>query len=73
MTHAAIEACLARLNQLVERYRQIPDLSTIWLDKIKIEHVVKGNEHTPPTIEFDYIFAGTVYQVCNSQPILNSP
>lgn len=71
MTHAAIEACLAKLYQLVERYREIPDLSTSWLDKIKIEHVVKGNDHNPPVAEFDYVYAGTVYQVWINESILN--
>jgi hypothetical protein len=73
MTHAAIEACLTKLSQLIERYRDIPDLSTIWLDKIRIEHVVKGNEHAPPVVEFDYIYAGTVYQVCIGQQQLIKP
>ena len=64
MTHAAIDACLTKLSQLTERYREIPDLSTDWLDKIRIEHVVKGNDHAAPVPDFHYIYAGTVYQVC---------
>jgi hypothetical protein len=63
MTHAAIDACLTKLSQLIEHYRKIPDLSTTWLDKIKIEHVVKGNNHAPPVSGFHYVYAGTVYQV----------
>lgn len=64
MTHAAIDACLTKLSQLIEHYRAIPNLSTTWLDKIKIEHVVKGNDHTGPAPGFDFVYAGTVYQVC---------
>lgn len=63
MTHAAIDACLTKLSQLTDNYRKIPDLPTAWLDKIRIEHVVKGNDHAPPTPGFHYIYAGTVYQV----------
>jgi hypothetical protein len=63
MTHAAIDACLTKLSQLMDHYRHIPGLSTTWLDKIKIEHVVKGNDHAAPIPGFHYVYAGTVYQV----------
>lgn len=63
MTHAAIDACLTKIAQLMDRYREIPNLSTAWLDKIKIEHVSKGNDHSPPAPGFHYVYAGTVYQV----------
>jgi hypothetical protein len=64
MTHAAIDACLTKLSQLIEHYRKIPDLSAAWLDRIKIEHVVKGKDHAPPAPGLNYVYAGTVYQVC---------
>lgn len=64
MTHAAIDACLAKLSHLVEKYHEIPDLPTAWLDNVKIEHVLKGNDHAPPKPESHYIYtAGTVYRV----------
>jgi hypothetical protein len=67
MTHAAIDACLAKLSQLMENYREIPNLPTAWLDKIKVEHVIKGNDHAAPAPGFDFVYAGTVYQVCFPQ------
>ena len=67
MTHAAIDACLSKLSQLIDRYREIPDLSAAWLDRIKVEHVVKGNDHAPPVPGLNYVYAGTVYQVCGKR------
>ena len=64
MTHAAIDACLTKLSQLINRYREIPDLPTAWLGRLNIEHVLKGNDHDAPRTDGYYIYAGTVYQVC---------
>lgn len=64
MTHAAIEACLSKLAHLAEDYRRIPNLPLNWLDKLQIEHVLKGSDHVAPRHDRDYIYAGTVFQVC---------
>jgi len=65
MTHAAIQACLDKLAYLIECYHRIEGLSVAWLDRIKVEHVIQGNNHPPPAINRQqaYIYAGTVYQV----------
>jgi len=67
MTHAAIGACLSKLSQLMDCYRGITDLPAQWLDHVKVEHVIKGGEHPLPNSQMQtvYIYAGTVYQVCN--------
>jgi hypothetical protein len=66
MTHAAIQACLDKLAYLIECYRKIAALSNEWLDNVKVEHVVQGNKHPAPVenSRHAYIYAGTVYQVC---------
>lgn len=63
MTHAAIDACLTKFSELMARYRQIPNLPTSWLDNLKVEHVVKGADHLGPSRTYDYVYAGTVFQV----------
>jgi len=63
VTHAAIEACCGKLEQLIQVYRSIKDLPTAWLDELKIEMVTKGNEHAPPKGTSVAIYAGTIYQV----------
>lgn len=63
MTHAAIDACLTKLRQLIEFYGQIPNLPIPWLEKLQVEHVIKGNDHPAPAPGHNYVFAGTVYQV----------
>jgi hypothetical protein len=65
MTHAAIDACLSKLRNLTGRSQSLRGLPTAWLDKVKIEHVLKGSDHPLParTTSNTYIYAGTVYQV----------
>jgi hypothetical protein len=64
MTHAAIEAMLNKLAFLIDCYRTIASLPTEWLDDVKVERVLKGNDHAPPShIHLVYIYAGTLYQV----------
>ncbi|KAG7091140.1 hypothetical protein E1B28_010194 [Marasmius oreades] len=66
MTHAAIEAILNKLSYLTKCYRSIDSLPTEWLDGIKVEHVLKGNDH-PWKAESSgsVVYAGTVYQLYN--------
>ncbi|KAJ7503041.1 hypothetical protein B0H11DRAFT_1906826 [Mycena galericulata] len=49
MTHAAIEAVLSKLSHLRNCYSSIDSLPTTWLTNVKIEHVLKGNDHTSPS------------------------
>lgn len=65
MTHAAIDACRKKLVHLISCYRAIDSLSTAWLDRVKVEQVLKGSEHPAPSSSglFDYIYTGTTYQV----------
>ena len=63
MTHAAIEACLAKIKTLIQQYRAISGLNPIWLDNLKIERVFAGGTHPLPKEDKNYIYAGTVYQV----------
>ena len=63
MTHAAIEACLAKIKTLIRQYRAISGLKPIWLDKLNIERVFAGGTHPLPKEDKNYIYAGTVYQV----------
>jgi hypothetical protein len=74
LTHAAIAACLTKLVQLVDRHRQIPNLECSWLDRVRIEHVLKGNDHAPPPVEVGVIsiYAGTIYQVMNPTSVPNA-
>ncbi|KAF4599971.1 hypothetical protein EYR40_007077 [Pleurotus pulmonarius] len=66
MTHAAIQACLDKFHFLTNCYKDISDLNTAWLDEVKIEKVLNGNNHPPPNLtRFRYIYAGTVYQLHN--------
>jgi hypothetical protein len=68
MTHAAIQACLDKLTQLMQQYRQIPNVPSAWLDRVHTEHVVQGTQHRGPesNLQDAYIYAGTVYQVRNT-------
>ena len=63
MTHAAIHACLSKLQHLRECYLQIPNLQMEWLDNLSVEHVVRGLTHPRRNPERTYIYAGTVFQV----------
>jgi hypothetical protein len=65
MTHAAIRACLSKLNKLVECYKSIDGLPTPWLQTLQIEHVLKASTHPGPNTRRSnsYIYAGTVFQV----------
>jgi hypothetical protein len=64
MTHAAIQACLSKLTFLIGCYRRVEGLDTRWLDRVKVEHVVRGGVHSGPAASQDaFIYAGTVYQV----------
>ncbi|KAF5355004.1 hypothetical protein D9756_005484 [Leucocoprinus leucothites] len=66
MTHAAIEAMLTKLSFLMDCYRTIASLPTEWLDDVKVERVIKGNEHAGPGhTHLVYIYAGTLYQLYN--------
>ncbi|KAF6763028.1 hypothetical protein DFP72DRAFT_986801 [Ephemerocybe angulata] len=65
MTHAAIDACQSKLERLIDCYRSIDFLELDWLDNIRIERVMRGNDHPPPArgSEATHIYAGTLYQV----------
>lgn len=75
MTHAAIRAYLSKLNYLLECYRGIGSYPASWIHDLRIEHVLKGNDHPGP-MKADpsakLLYAGTVYQVC-SFPIFVLP
>ncbi|KAF8584285.1 hypothetical protein K439DRAFT_1153217 [Ramaria rubella] len=76
MTHATIQACLSKLQKIIDRYRQVPDLSLEWLEDLQLEHVLTGSAHSKPKIPSaqkshaddvpkprTWIYAGTVYQL----------
>lgn len=64
MTHAAIEALLNKLSFLMGCYRAITSLPTQWLDDVRVERVIKGNDHAGPShTHLVHIYAGTLYQV----------
>ncbi|KAJ7772068.1 hypothetical protein DFH07DRAFT_214825 [Mycena maculata] len=68
MTHAAIEAVLSKLSYLKNCYSSIDSLPIEWLANVKIEHVLKGNDHTAPSKSnpsASLLYAGTVYQLYN--------
>ncbi|KAK7057619.1 AAA-12 domain-containing protein [Favolaschia claudopus] len=68
MTHAAIEAVLSKLFNLRNCYTSIDSLPTDWLNKVKIEHVLKGHDHPGPSKSdpsMSLVYAGTVYQLYN--------
>ncbi|PPQ97622.1 hypothetical protein CVT26_002553 [Gymnopilus dilepis] len=48
VTHAAIEACCKKLKHLIGVYASVSTLSRSWLDKILIQIVRKGRDHSPP-------------------------
>lgn len=69
VTHAAIQACIKKLNTLMEAYRLFPGMKLDWLDNVKLERVQSGALHPAPEDKnATYIYAGTVYQV--SLPII---
>ncbi|KAF7321769.1 AAA-12 domain-containing protein [Mycena kentingensis (nom. inval.)] len=64
MTHAAIDAVNKKLVQLLERYQSIPSLPIDWLKKVRIERVLKGNEHASPAkadSSSSILYLGTLY------------
>ena len=64
VTHAAIQACIKKLNTLMETYRLFPGLRLDWLNNVKLERVQSGALHpAPEDTNATYIYAGTVYQV----------
>ncbi|KAF7288721.1 AAA-12 domain-containing protein [Mycena chlorophos] len=67
-THAAIDAVNKKLVHLLSCYESIDALPTEWLKKLRIERVLKGNEHAPPS-KLDALttvfYLGTVYQLYN--------
>ncbi|KAJ6589935.1 hypothetical protein DFH09DRAFT_219264 [Mycena vulgaris] len=68
MTHAAIEAVLHKLSYLKDCYNSIDSLPTEWLANVRIEHVLKGNDHPAPAKSdpsASLLYAGTVYQLYN--------
>ncbi|KAJ7072183.1 hypothetical protein C8F01DRAFT_1243260 [Mycena amicta] len=68
MTHAAIDAVHQKLVHLLECYLSIESLPTEWLKKVKIERVLKGNEHASPSKSdpsTSVFYLGTVYQLHN--------
>ncbi|TFK23145.1 hypothetical protein FA15DRAFT_670751 [Coprinopsis marcescibilis] len=67
MTHAAIDACLAKLEHLIDVYRSIDSLELQWLDQVKIQRVLKGTEHSGPqrSGRITHIYAGTLFQLYN--------
>ena len=71
MTHAAIEACMSKLEQLCRVYRSICGLeeSIQWLDDISFQHVRVGATHPPPSKHSIHIYAGTVFQVSMADPL----
>ncbi|CAK5281681.1 unnamed protein product [Mycena citricolor] len=64
MTHAAINAVLAKLYHLKTCYKSIDALDIKWLGLIQIEHVLNGHDHSFSKKTGMRIFAGTVWQVC---------
>ncbi|KAJ7287131.1 P-loop containing nucleoside triphosphate hydrolase protein [Mycena rebaudengoi] len=68
MTHAAIEAVLNKLSFLKGCYSAIDSLPAEWLEHVRIEHVLKGNDHPGPSKSApsdSLLYAGTVYQLYN--------
>ena len=63
MTHAAVAACIAKLEVSIRNYGQISGLDSGWLNTLHLEHVTSGATHTLPKPRMTYIYAGTVYQV----------
>lgn len=71
MTHAAIKACLSKLDKLVQCYRQIEGLPCQWLDTLNIEYVLRAGDHPGPNTRHpaSYVYAGTVFQVRQTSTI----
>ncbi|TFK44927.1 hypothetical protein BDQ12DRAFT_695260 [Crucibulum laeve] len=67
MTHAAIDACRNKLLRLIDHYQDIESLPTQWLSDLKIEQVLKGNNHPAPPKSGSGIrvYTGTIYQACS--------
>lgn len=67
VTHAAIEACLKKLQFLMGCIQRIESYEKGWLNRLRVEHVLKGGEHPGPSKQGGedetIIYAGTVYQV----------
>lgn len=64
VTHAAIQACISKLRELMGLYRQFPGMKLDWLDNIRLELVQSGALHPlPEDNNATHIYAGTVYQV----------
>ena len=74
MTHAAIEAILGKIQSLIEKYLELKERDSSWLDSIDLQRVRSGLTHKSPTFDGDkvYIFAGTTFQLysfCNKANI----
>lgn len=63
LTHAAIDACISKLKQLMHHYESISAWPLTWLKELRLEHVKAGATHSLPDDGRDYIYAGTVFQV----------
>ncbi|KAF5393462.1 hypothetical protein D9757_000477 [Collybiopsis confluens] len=64
VTHAAIEAVLKKLSSLIKCYKSVDSLPSAWLDKVSIEHVTNGNQHSSPRASVDFsLYAGTIFQM----------
>ncbi|KAF7315520.1 AAA-12 domain-containing protein [Mycena indigotica] len=65
MTHAAIDAVEKKLVHLIACYKAIDGLPVEWLDHLRLERVLKGNEQAPPPASGSVFYLGTVYQLYN--------
>lgn len=63
MTHAAIDAVRSKIDQLIAHTRAIPNLDHSWLDRLSVEHVVKGSKHAIKADATTRVLCGTAFQL----------
>lgn len=65
MTHAAILACLKKLDALQNCYQSIKGYPLDWMKQIDVQHVQIGAKHPLPAVDSSksLIYAGTVHQL----------
>lgn len=54
---------MKKVTSLIGHYRNIPNLSLDWLDKLNVQHVHTGRTHPLPGSHKVLLFAGTVFQL----------
>ncbi|PPQ97003.1 hypothetical protein CVT26_006447 [Gymnopilus dilepis] len=64
-THVAVGACHTMLLKLIHSYQSVLPSMKAYLDRVRVQLVVRGNDHSPPqrSVQSVEIYAGTVYQL----------